>query len=1032
MDITRLAIENNRVTVVVVIVLLLAGVGAYQSLPRAEDPGFTIRTAVVQTLFPGANPERVENLVTDKIEKVIQEMPELDNVRSESKTGVSIVYVDIQESYTQMRPIWDSLRRKVQKALPDLPEEAIGPFINDEFGDVFGIILAITAGQTIEGAPQIQYAELKDIAYSVRDILLRLADAGKVEIYGIQDERVFVEYNNARLAELGLSVVQLQQILQARNIIIPGGSVTTGVERIELEPSGNFDTIEDLRRTVISIPGRSDLLYLEDIAEINRGYIDPPQSKMHSSGIPTLGLAISTREGGNILRLGEDIKSLVQRLSAEYPIGIDFELVAFQPDIVERKINEFVDNVAQAIGIVGLVMLIMLGLRTGLIVASLIPSAMLMSLFVMSVMNLGINQMSLASLIIALGMLVDNAIVMSESIMVQMAAGKSAVEAAVGSAAELRIPLLTSSLTTSAAFLPIYLAESAVGEYTSLIFLVVTITLLSSWILTLTLTPLLCVLFLKVKARSQADTYNSRFYRVYRRSLIGLVRHPLLSLAVVIAIFVGALQGMQYVPNIFFPPSDTAMFWAEIESPVGTAIERNEEIVNQIEEFVQRELVANEQRAEGVTTWTAFIGQGAPRFTLTYSPEQTSPEYSFLLFNATSREAIAGMIEKLEAFCREQFPDMVPTFKPIPIGPIINKPIEVRVSGETLDVLFRIVEEIEAKIREITGTRNVGDDWGQRTKKIVVNINNPRARRSGITNQDIAISLQSVLSGYRVTDYREGDEVIPVTMRSVAADRRDIGKLETLNVYSQQTGRSVPLKQVADLEVEWQPAKIYRRNRLKSVEIYADLVPGVTAAEITNVLIPWLNEEQKSWPVGYFYDLGGEYEQSDKGNQSIVAKLPIAGLIIILLLVGQFNSIRRPLIILMTIPLGLIGVIVGLLVAKSYFGFMTLLGVISLAGIVINNAIVLLDRIKIEIEGNGLEPNRAVIEAAQRRLRPILLTTLTTVGGLLPLWLGGGPMWEPMAIAIMFGLVFATILTLGVVPVLYTLFFRVKFKGFQY
>ncbi len=1032
MDITRLAIENNRVTVVVVIVLLLAGVGAYQSLPRAEDPGFTIRTAVVQTLFPGANPERVENLVTDKIEKVIQEMPELDNVRSESKTGVSIVYVDIQESYTQMRPIWDSLRRKVQKALPDLPEEAIGPFINDEFGDVFGIILAITAGQKIEGAPQIQYAELKDIAYSVRDILLRLADAGKVEIYGIQDERVFVEYNNARLAELGLSVVQLQQILQARNIIIPGGSVTTGVERIELEPSGNFDTIEDLRRTVISIPGRSDLLYLEDIAEINRGYIDPPQSKMHSSGIPSLGLAISTKEGGNILRLGEDIKSLVQRLSAEYPIGIDFELVAFQPDIVERKINEFVDNVAQAIGIVGLVMLIMLGLRTGLVVASLIPSAMLMSLFVMSVMNLGINQMSLASLIIALGMLVDNAIVMSESIMVQMAAGKSAVEAAVGSAAELRIPLLTSSLTTSAAFLPIYLAESAVGEYTSLIFLVVTITLLSSWILTLTLTPLLCVLFLKVKARSQADTYNSRFYRVYRRSLIGLVRHPLLSLAVVIAIFVGALQGMQYVPNIFFPPSDTAMFWAEIESPVGTAIERNEEIVNQIEEFVQRELVANEQRAEGVTTWTAFIGQGAPRFTLTYSPEQTSPEYSFLLFNATSREAIAGMIEKLEAFCREQFPDMVPTFKPIPIGPIINKPIEVRVSGETLDVLFRIVEEIEAKIREITGTRNVGDDWGQRTKKIVVNINNPRARRSGITNQDIAISLQSVLSGYRVTDYREGDEVIPVTMRSVAADRRDIGKLETLNVYSQQTGRSVPLKQVADLEVEWQPAKIYRRNRLKSVEIYADLVPGVTAAEITNVLIPWLNEEQKSWPVGYFYDLGGEYEQSDKGNQSIVEKLPIAGLIIILLLVGQFNSIRRPLIILMTIPLGLIGVIVGLLVAKSYFGFMTLLGVISLAGIVINNAIVLLDRIKIEIERNGLEPNRAVIEAAQRRLRPILLTTLTTVGGLLPLWLGGGPMWEPMAIAIMFGLVFATILTLGVVPVLYTLFFRVKFKGFQY
>ena len=349
-----------------------------------------------------------------------------------------------------------------------------------------------------------------------------------------------------------------------------------------------------------------------------------------------------------------------------------------------------------------------------------------------------------------------------------------------------------------------------------------------------------------------------------------------------------------------------------------------------------------------------------------------------------------------------------------------------------MDVLFQIVEEIEAKLREIRGTRNIGDNWGQRTKKILVNINNPRARRSGITNQDIAISLQSVLSGYQVTVYREGDEVIPVTMRSVAADRRDIGKLETLNVYSQQTGRSVPLNQVADLEVHWQPAKIYRRNRLKSVEIYADLVPGVTPAEITGVFIPWLDTEQQEWPVGYSYDLGGEYEQADKGNQSIMEKLPIAGLIIILLLVGQFNSIRRSVIILMTIPLGIIGVVVGLLVAKSYFGFMTLLGIISLSGIVINNAIVLIDRIKIETEDHGLEPNRAIIEAAQHRLRPIFLTTLTTAGGLLPLWLGGGPMYEPMAIAIIFGLVFATALTLGVVPVLYTLFFRVKFKGFQY
>ncbi len=446
-------------------------------------------------------------------------------------------------------------------------------------------------------------------------------------------------------------------------------------------------------------------------------------------------------------------------------------------------------------------------------------------------------------------------------------------------------------------------------------------------------------------------------------------------------VFVFSLQGFKYIPNIFFPPSDTAMFWAEIESPVGTAIERNEEIVTEIENFVEQELVAGAQRPEGITSWMAYIGNGGPRFTLTYAPEQSSPEYSFLLFNATSRGVIQALSDKIDAFCREQFPNVVTTIKPIPIGPIIDKPIEVRVSGEDLGVLFRIVEEVKAKIREIPGTRNLGDDWGQRTKKIVVKINNPRARRSAITNRDIAISLQSVLSGYQATDYREGDEVIPVTMRSVAADRKDFGKLESLNVYSQSTGHSVPLKQVADLEVEWQPAKIFRRDRLKSVKIHSDLALGVTPVEITNVLEAWLAEQQSGWPVGYFYSLGGAYEKSGEANRSIGEKVPIALILIVLLLVAQFNSIRKPLIILAAIPLGLIGVIAGLLIGQSYFGFMTLLGIISLSGIVINNAIVLLDRIQIEITENELDPARAVIEASQRRLRPILLTTIHNHGG---------------------------------------------------
>ena len=448
-------------------VVCAAGYRAYLTMPQAEDPGFTIRTAIVVTHLPGANPQRVEDLVTDKVEKAVQELPELDSVQSKSATGVSVVTVNVKEEYFDMRPIWDSLRRKIDKVGPELPSGVRGPFVNDEFGDTLGTVIAITG----EGY---SYAELKEIAYTVRDMLLRLDDTGRIEVHGVQDERVFVEFDAARLAELGVSVRQLQQQLQAQNILIPGGNVSTGVERIELEPSGSFESIEDLASTVIRT-GEQGLMYLEDIARVSRGYREPPQALMRANGRPAVGLAVATKSAGNIVRHGQEIQDVLTHLRAEYPVGVELSVVAFQSEIVERKVDEFVKNVLQAIGLVLVAMLIMLGPRTGLVVASLIPFAMLMSLAVMDQLGIGLNQMSLAALIIVLGMLVDNAIVMSESIMVEMAAGKKAVEAAVSSAGELRIPLLTSSLTTSAAFLPIFLAESTVGEYTNQLFTVVTI-----------------------------------------------------------------------------------------------------------------------------------------------------------------------------------------------------------------------------------------------------------------------------------------------------------------------------------------------------------------------------------------------------------------------------------------------------------------------------------------------------------------------------------------------------------------------------
>jgi multidrug efflux pump len=1026
MSITKAALDNNRVTAVALLVILIVGLGAYRDMPQSEDPGFIIRVALVITYFPGASPERVEQLVTDRLEEAIQEIPELEYISSESKTGVSVIYVHILESYTEMRPIYDDLRRKVDRVRPDLPDGVIGPIVNDEFGDVFGIIVALTG----EGYT---YAELKEVADDVRNELLLLSETAKVEIQGAQEERVFVEYNNAQLAEFRLSPLQLAQILDTHNIIIPGGDVTTAAERIVLEPTGNFESVEDLRRSVIKLPGRQDLLYLEDLANVYRGYIDPPESMMRYSGTPCLGLAVSLREGGNVLTLGKQVTAVIDRMQEVYPIGIEFDIVAFQPEHVERKVHAFVRNLLQAVAIVLGVLLVTLGIRTGLVVAPLIPMTMIMSLLVMSALDIGIDQMSLAALIIALGMLVDNAIVMSESIMVQISEGKSPVKAAIDSGTELRIPLLTSSLTTAAAFLPIYLAESNTGEYTAPLFKVVTIALLCSWVLSLTMTPLMCATFLRKKASPEGGRYQSRFYRSYRTLLLLGLRHRFIALGLTLAIFLVAMQGFRLIPNIFFPPNDKAILKAEFELPMGTPIENTQAVVKEIEAFMQEELVVNPDRPEGIVDWATFIGQGAPRFVLNFNPEQAKPEYAVMIVNATSVRAIQEtIIPRMEAFSFENYPDLSSTIMLLPSGPPPTAPVEARISGKDPDVLFQIAEEVKAKLASIPGTRNIKDDWGLRTKKLRVNVNQPRARRAGLTNADVALSLQTVLSGYESTQYREEDEVIPIILRSAGADRKDVGKLDGLNIYVQSTGQSVPLKQVADVEVVWQPSKIFRRDRLKTITVECDVTPYTTPIAVSNDLDAWLQGESAGWEASYKYELGGELERSVKGNQSIAEKVPVAGFIILFLLVAQFNSLRRPLIILFTIPLGLVGVVVGLIVAKSYFGFMTLLGIISLSGIVINNAIVLLDRIRIEIDENGLEPQKAVLEAAQRRLRPILLTTLTTIGGLIPLWLGGGPMWEPMAISIIFGLLFATALTLGLVPVLYSLFFRVRFKDFQY
>ncbi|MEJ2694068.1 MAG: efflux RND transporter permease subunit, partial [Candidatus Thiodiazotropha sp.] len=897
MNITRLAIENNRLTFVMLAVVLFAGVLTFLDMPRAYDPGFIVRAAQVITYFPGASPERVEQLVSSQLEDAIKELPELDYVKSESRTGVSILTVNIKESYTGMRPIWDRLRRKVEDVAVDLPDGVVGPYVNDEFGDVFGIVMTITG----EG---FSYAELKRVAEEVRDELLRISDVAKVEIHGMQDERIFIEYDNARLAELDISPYQLSQWLTSRNIVISGGAFNLGDERIALEPSGNFESLKDIGRTIIETPGSEHLLYLKDIARITRGYVDPPKSLVHTSGIPAIAVAISMREGGNNIRLGEQVKTALQGFNQTYPYGIEFDLVNFSPAEVEQKVSGFVVNLLQAVAVVTFVMLVTLGLRTGLIVSSLIPLTMLLSIIVMSLLGIGLDQISLAALIIALGMLVDNGIVMAESILVQMGGGKRPLDAAVDAAAELRVPLLTASLTTAAAFLPIYLAESNVGEFTASLFKVVSITLLCSWLVALTVIPLLCVYFLKVSPHQ--TSFDNRFQKSYRRVLLFILHYKTLTLTGTLLLFLLVISGLGLLPKIFFPPSDRSYFKVELELPTGVAIEKTQRVVSDIENFMHAELTVNDKRPTGISNWISYIGNAGPRFILSHNPKPANDGYALMIVNVNGLDSIDGLMQRISRYALDHHPDLEVTPRRIENGPSIANPVEVRLLGTDSGLLFAQAAALKKQMRQIGGFENISDDWGQRLKKLVIKVNQPRALRAGITSQDIAISLQAGLSGLELTEYREGEDIIPVQLRSESSNRNDINKIESLSVYVQLTGRSVPLKQVADVELVWDLAKVLRRDGLRTVTIGAQPAAGFTAADRFEQLMPWLRARQTEWGGRLRYQLGGESETSSKANQSIADKLPVAGFIILLLLVAQFNSMRKTLIILTTIPLGLI------------------------------------------------------------------------------------------------------------------------------
>ncbi len=1038
MNLTKVTLNNSRITLIAILVVAIIGIGNYFKLERDSMPPYTVRIAVVVTQFPGADPQKVESLVTEPLEEVILEMTEVKTINSESRPGLSVITVELITAVggKELQSVWTTLRNKVEDLKPTLPQGVFGPVVKDEdIGTVFGIILGVTG----DGVP---YNKLEDYAKEVRDELLLLPDAAKINYGGVQDQRLFIEFDDKQLAHYGLDVMKLRNIISATNILYPGGEINMGRQRIVLEPSGSFETIDDLRKILIPTSTGTSV-YLDDITtRIYRDYITPRQKMVKINGKPAIALFISLKDGANIVRLGEDVDKTLPRINSNLPLGVEVVRSASQDQVVSGQVNDFLVNLMQSILIVLAVMLLFLGFRTGSLVAALIPMVILTSFFFLGLLDLGFNKVSLAALIISLGLLVDNGIVVSESILVNMKRGLSAFEASVYSGKVLIVPLLISSLTTSAAFLPFALARTPMGEISSQLFWVVSSTLLASWFLAFTFIPLLAVLIIKVKARNKEKKENfmdrnmEKLNLWYNGLLFRVLKKPFLFLGFIVALLVLAVSMVQFLPFKLVPDSDRNLVTVDIKFPSGTQLEYTEQAVNDIGNYILENLIVNpetEKDEPGVLDFSSFIGEGPEPYDLGYFKNEANSSYAHMLLNTTGNMDNDYIIAKVDSFCFNHIPDADIRVNRLSGAGASGTPVEIRISGSDPDKLALISKDVKEELVIIEGAKNISDNWGPKVKKLVVDIHPDKAQRAGLTNMEIALALNTGLSGMKIGDFFETDEQIPIFLKNENSEEHDIETVQAFTIYSSARKQNVSLSQVADVKVDWQFGKVIRKDLKRTMTVGAHLEQGYNASDIFEAINPWLDTQKAGWDLGYNYELGGEDEDKAENLGAIFANLPLAFFLIILLLVLQFNSVRKASIIVLSIPLGMIGVVAGWFIGGSFVSFFGVLGVIALAGIVVNNAIILIDRIDVEIvENPDVDRRDAILKAANNRFRPVILTTLTTSMGMLPLWFSGDLLWEPLALAIIFGLFFATLITLLFVPVLYRLFFKVPFKDYVF
>ena len=1036
-NLSEWALKNKGLVLYFMILLGLVGVVSYSKLSQSEDPPFTFKVMVIQTYWPGASAKEVSLQVTDRIEKELMTTGQYDRIMAYSRPGESMVTFIAKDSLRskEVADVWYTVRKKINDIRHELPQGVQGPFFNDEFGDTFGNIYVIKG-------KDFDYAILKEYADRLQLQLQRVKDVAKVELIGLQDQKIWIEISNTKATQLGIPVTAIQQALQQQNAMVHAGFFETGSDRIQVRVSGALNNVEELQQLPLLVNGKT--IQLGDVADVYRGFTDPAQPRMRFMGENGIGIAVSMRKGGDIIALGKHLEQEFARLQKTLPLGMDLQKVSDQPVAVKRSINEFMKVLAEAVIIVLLVSFFSLGFRTGLVVAFSIPLVLAMTFAGMQLFDVGLHKISLGALILALGLLVDDAIIAIEMMAIKMEQGFSRLQAAGHAWRTTAFPMLTGTLITAAGFLPIATAASSTGEYTRSIFQVVTLALLVSWIAAVLFVPYLGDkllpdfnkdlvqrapwyqrLWARLRKRpepeplvhhagEQHDPYQTKFYQGFRRWVNICVTYRKTVIAATVGIFVLSILMFKLVPQQFFPPSNRAEILVDLKLEEGTSLKATEAAVKKVEHFLSKQ--------EGIDNYVVYVGTGSPRF---YLPlDQQLPQASFAQFVvlASSLEDRNEIRKSLSDQIRVLLPEVRTRVSLLENGPPVGYPLQFRVSGEDLRLVRQWAQKVAAMVGDNPNTTNVHLDWGEPSKVIKLDIDQDRARQLGVSSSDLANFLNSSISGTAIDQYREKRELIEIRLRGDQAERVDVGSLSSLAVPT-TNGHSVPLAQIAKIEYSFEEGLIWHRNRLPTITVRADIRTQLQPATVVNELKDQLAQLRSEMPSGYLLEVGGTVEESARGQNSVNAGMPLFLAVVMTLLMLQLRSISRAVIVFLTAPLGIIGVVLFLLIFNKPFGFVAMLGTIALSGMIMRNSLILIDQIEQDIQA-GESQWDAIINATVRRCRPIVLTALAAVLAMIPL--SRSIFFGPMAVAIMGGLIVATLLTLFFLPALYAQWFKVK------